>query len=537
MLVAMKWSLGALVGFLSSILLPAISLQAVLAEATNPTPSVIISELKLGGDSYSNGTDQPKDPQEFISLFNQSSSPVNLDGWLLEYAKTTFDKTYCSSTNWTSHGVSNSASATKLSGTLQPNQVSIPIVRALTDNAAGSLHLVNMSDANNPSVLDLVGWGANAPCFENTSTVTPSNGKSIKRYLDCINNLPIDTNNNALDFASGQPPSPGVLENPYITTCQENTATVQVPSAQPTCEGTIISELLPNPSGTDTSHEFIELYNPTAEIISLAGCSLQTTANSKVYNFGNVSLQPGQYHAIYDNESGLTLSNNTGGTVWLLSLNTELQTVNYPGNLDDDVAFALADSTWQNTYVPTPNFANIIESLKPCPAGQARNPDTNRCNNVTSDSNTSLSPLAPCKEGQERSADTNRCRNIVVASPKSSKTSKFTSSLTPCKPGQERNPATNRCKSIVTTVSAALKPCTAGQERNPSTNRCRKTMTSSTAGKLSAVKDNVSGSISSSPHWWLAGFAAVGATSYGAYEWRQEVIQFFGRLRSRLLKK
>jgi hypothetical protein len=44
----------------------------------------------------------------------------------------------------------------------------------------------------------------------------------------------------------------------------------------------------------------------------------------------------------------------------------------------------------------------------------------------------------------------------------------------------------------------------------------------------------VSGSIAGSPHWWLAGFAVVGATSYGVYEWRQEVMQFFGRLKNKL---
>jgi hypothetical protein len=42
------------------------------------------------------------------------------------------------------------------------------------------------------------------------------------------------------------------------------------------------------------------------------------------------------------------------------------------------------------------------------------------------------------------------------------------------------------------------------------------------------------GSIANSPHWWLAGFAVVGATGYGVYEWRQEVWDFLNRIKTNL---
>jgi hypothetical protein len=48
------------------------------------------------------------------------------------------------------------------------------------------------------------------------------------------------------------------------------------------------------------------------------------------------------------------------------------------------------------------------------------------------------------------------------------------------------------------------------------------------------VKDVASGSLTDNPHWWLAGFAAFGASSYGVYEWRQEVLQYFRRFTAKL---
>jgi hypothetical protein len=518
----MKWKLGVALGFVASLILPGFVNQIATAGSGSIAPGVIISEVKLGGDSFSQGTNQPKDPQEFITLYNQSSSPVDLSGWVLEYAKTTFDKSFCTNGNWLAHSVSSSASQTALSGTLQPGQVSTPVSRALTDNTAGSLHLVNASDKSNLIVEDLVGWGDSAPCTETGATSTPSNGKSIKRYLDC-NNLPVDTDNNFKDFAANQPPGPGMLSNPYLSLCSDNATNSTNQPTQQTCEGAVISEILPNPAGMDAGNEFIELYNPTANAVSLQGCSLQTTANSKVYNFANVALQPGEYHAFYDTETGLTLPNAAGGTVWLLSPTTELQAINYQRNLDDNMAWASISGTWQATYQPTPNAANILLATKPCPEGESRNTDSGLCRSAAA-LNTSTS--TPCKPGQERNPDTKRCRNIVTTS--------SSSSQTPCKPGQERNPATNRCKAIGTTTAASLKPCPAGQERNPATNRCRKATSVGASGKISNVKDAVSGSLANNPHWWLAGAAVVSAGGYGVYEWRQEVLQLFSKLKTKL---
>jgi hypothetical protein len=527
----MKGRILVTLAFLSTIIFPIFPAH-VSAETNASAGSLIISEIKLGGDSFSQGTDQPKDSQEFITLFNQSNTDKDLSNWILEYAKPNFDKSFCSESNWIAHSISGSASQTILSGTLKAGQVSTPIVRSLTDNAAGSLHLIDSSNKNNPVIQDLVGWGASAPCFNTNTIGIPSNGKSIKRFLDC-NNLPIVTGDDSKDFTTNQPPSPGSLNYPQLNTCQqdESTTNQEDPQSTRTCEGIVISEILPNPSGADANNEYIELFNSTTSVVSIQGCSLQTTANTNTYNFKNLSLQPGEYHAFYSTETRLTLPNTAGGTVWLLTPNTELQAVTYLSDLDDDVSWTNYDGAWQASFQPTPNAANILLTTKPCPAGEERNTATGYCHTVAT---LTTSNLSVCKEGQERNPETNRCRAIVTASTTKNNSLKSKSSLVPCKAGQERNAATNRCRSIVTTASAKLKPCPTGQQRNPQTNRCRKVSSSGVAGKLASVKDSTTGSITKNPHWWLAGFAAFGASSYGVYEWRQEVLQYFRRFIAKL---
>lgn len=256
-------------------------------------------------------------------------------------------------------------------------------------------------------------------------------------------------------------------------------------------------------------------------------------------------MQPGAYRAFYDGETELTLANAAGGKVWLLTPNnTELQEINYPGNMGDDEAWALFGGVWHVTYTLTPGAPNKLVAHKPCPAGQQRHLGTNRCQNTTLSTNT----LAPCKEGQERNPATNRCRSVLTAASalqpcaahqvrnpltNRCKAAGAARSLAPCKAGQTRNPETNRCKAVK--GAATLAPCKEGQERNPKTNRCRKVAAAGTGSKLDNVKDVMTEpQKGSSVGWWLAGLAALCAIGYGLYEWRQDIGGFLANLRNKI---
>lgn len=523
---------------LGSAAISAIGALTTVAEelpATSIPKAIIINEIKTGGSS---------EPKEYVTLYNQSDQAVSLDDWKLEYAKSTFSTADCNTNNW--KAINGSAvTAIRLSGIVPGQSVSNTFVVSMNDKASGSVRITDPSG----TTTDLLGWGSDtlpAPCRENNQAPLLTNDKSLIRYLGCTSSTPVDSDDNASDFMLNNTPTPGSKNSTSLPTC---TPAEEVEEVITNCDGVAISEILPNPAGTDTGHEFIELHNTTGDVINLSSCSLQTSASNKVFALTNIMLQPHEYQSVSDVQSGLTLANSSGGTVWLLDETEELQAITYPANMEDDTSWMFADNQWDISYTPTPGSINVLTSIKPCPEGQVRNIETNRCVAIA----TIEEELEPCDPGQERNPETNRCRTIVsVASAAScpagqarnSETNRCRSITTAasnqiiCKPGQERNPETNRCRNV-TTAAGTSKPCPAGQERNPETNRCRKI--SAAAGSqngsgLGGVQDVAADGLpqQSKPYWLIAAVLLLSAIGYAVYEWRQEVRLFAAKQLDRL---
>lgn len=483
----------------------------VQADSSGP---LVISEVQTGGCTVDPGTNCPsanQDPKmEFVELHSLQSSDMQVSGWKVQYV--------------TSTGKTTTTLAT-LDGTVSAGgfvliahdgyygaDADVPFGSAGdTGKLASSAGYIQLVDGNG-TVMDAVGWGSSlqAPQLSGWSTTAQIPfGYSVQRILPgdpAYGTGPV--------FAAPSWPSTPQGKNytPVAPIVNETNN-----SSGPTCEGVLINELLPNPAGTDSGHEFIELYNPTSDVIPLDGCSLQTSANSKTFNLNGITLQPQQYQSLYNSQTGLTLENAAGGTVWLLSPTDELQVINYQPNLADNVAWARFGDNWQATYTPTPNASNALTTGAPCPAGQYRSTDTGRCRDVIS-----ASSQTACKPDQYRNPATNRCKSLVLGA----------STLTPCKAGQERNPQTNRCRAIGSTSSSSLKPCQPGWERNPATNRCRK----ATAGNLAGVHDANSPASLVTAHrapWLIAGAIVAAALGYAIYEWRQEIILKYAALKSK----
>lgn len=523
-------------------------------ETSQQMQPLLVTEVKLGGNNTA--------PAEYVTLYNASDVDISLEGWRLEYAKAGTAVTNCGGT-W-KEGSRSPVVSVNLTGTIA-GRTANSIEVAMNNTTAGSVHVIDPTGA----VTDLVGWGvgaANAPCTTGNQAAIPADGSSLQRYLNCLDHAPKISNNNAADFTISKLPSPGAMTGTVPSGCgsgQQSTGSQQgdggsggqgggrvpqvtsEPSEPIACTGVIISELLPNPAGADTGHEFIELHNPTDETIPLDGCSLQTSGSTtKSYALNGQSLDPGAYKAYYDTQTGLSLPNASGGTAWLLGPQAEIANVPYATNLEDDQSWVWADGMWQVSFTPTPNAANIVTLLAPCPGGQFRNPDTNRCNTVSDPDTTTATgptPMAgaaatssaptPCPTGQSRNPATNRCRKDAAASASTA------TSATACKAGQERNPETNRCRNIAGNGSSATaKACPSGQERNPSTNRCRKITASaaSTKTKMEDVKDVKAAGSGTVIRWSIALLALIGAALYGLYEWRQELVAF---MRKRILRQ
>ncbi len=462
---------------------------------------LIISELKVRNDTA--GYD------EFIEIFNASTQPVELSRYRIEYFNTPTGQAR------TAHSVIDSGIlaageyfvlAKNTSQILHAKQS--PFSSLL--DSGGQIQIVEITSG---LVIDKIAWTSTAG-QATSGIVLVSVSSSDKSITTTINEH--DSLQRLLAVPSPQSsvllPGASTPENPEGSHPMSNGVT---------CEGIVISEILPNPAGADAGKEFIELYNPTDEVISLQNCFLKTSANSKEFTLPDIEMQPGEYKAFYDNQSGLTLPNSSGGTVWLLSATTELDAVVHPENIPDDVAWAFLDNAWQPTYAPTPNGSNISMPLKPCPAAQERSAETNQCRKIAGAASASL---VPCKVGQERNPETNRCRNISSAQ----------SNLVPCKPGQERNPETNRCRN--TAKASSLAACAPGQERNPQTNRCRKIVGVAGTSKGQSAQDVYSPIVQNKLRWFIAGSIALAAIGYSMYEWRREITTFSAGLRHRYLK-
>jgi hypothetical protein len=525
------------------------------------TPALIINEVQTSGCSTSAPcTEDTK--MEFVELYNTQNMPLQVSGWKLRYISASGGTTNdLASFNGqvAAHGYVLIAHA----GYYPEADLFFGTATSagMLAKTGGHVELVNSSD----TVVDKVGWGTAAQAqTKPVSAMLP--GQSAERGTD-PGGLPLYSANNFNDFtaqtiptsqagnytvssisetASPEPtPTPASTPTPVPVITQPNGQEVTLPADGnamtppiiPTCNGVVISELLPNPAGSDTGHEFIELHNPTDETIALDGCSMQTSASTtKTFAFSQSRLQPGEYHSFSDSVTGLTLPNSAGGTVWLTDAAVELQALTYPGAMDDDTTWNLVDNVWSASFTPTPGAANVATPLKPCDDGEVRNPDTNRCvsntataasSNTSSPSSTDVSVAnttpAACKAGQERNPATNRCRAIA---------STAANATVACKAGQERNPETNRCRNVATAASAA-KACPTGQERNAETNRCRKITAagSSNGSDLNGVKDiATTAGTKSKPYWLIAALAIAVAVAYGVYEWRQEIKQFIGKM-------
>lgn len=292
-----------------------------------------------------------------------------------------------------------------------------------------------------------------------------------------------------------------------------------------------ISEILPNPKGSDTSNEFIELYNPTEHPVTLEDYRLHVGATGvHMFEPGTVLL-PKSYITIFITLPQFALT-NTGSQVQLFDDqgNTIGESVSY-ATAPDGESWARINDVWQYTNVVTPNAENrlpaedepgqgsvlLASSTAPCGEGKYRNPLTNRCRLIQTD----VAVLATCDADEYRSPDTNRCRKIVTA----------TSGLVPCGENEERNPFTNRCRKISATT-ATLNPCAEGQERNPDTNRCRTVVSNAVPAAPFAVR-SMPDTAQAIAGWWVAAGVGALALGYAGWEWRREITKTFSKILAR----
>jgi len=529
-------------------------------EEDEQSSSLRISQVQTYGYSE-NGETHGQD--EFIALYNNSPEAIEITGWQVDFLTQNHDGSD-----------SPSRSFVEFDDELEVGGFTY-IMISFEEYIEGadfyyqygwsygglprSGGTVRIVDAEG-EVVDLLGYGG-AQNYWGEVAPAPDPGYSLQRCFSDENEYLRDTENNREDFLTEQTAFGVNLECP--------------PEEEPitsNCEGVILSEIFNNPEGPSAGKQFVELHNPTDEYIPLENCGLQQGDSEPMYWFDEYELSPAEYYAVYDEQTEVRLPIAPGGTVYLLDHEeNELDWVEYPQSLAEDQSWSLIDDEWVKTYAPTPHEINVAQELRPCPEGQERNAETNRCRLIVDEENGT--DLAPCGEGRERNPETNRCRLIEPAerelvpcgdnqerNPETNRCRLIDSGerdLVPCAPNQERNPETNRCRLIdrgdhelapcgegrernpetnrcrqVQTASAELTPCGEGRERNPETNRCR-TVAQENEGSIASVQDVRTQESPPPTNWWLiAGLFGVGLL-YAGWEWRFDIRNWLRGIKAR----
>jgi len=189
-----------------------------------PVDHLVISQVYGGGgDSGATFTN------DYVEIFNPTGLSFNLAGWSLQYASAT-------GSSWTSKQ--------PLGGTIAPgeyflvslassgaNGAPLPVSANISSNiqmdaTSGKLALVSNSSSlsgscpngSDPDIVDFVGYGSGANCFEGgASAPAPSSVSALFRKLNGAQ----DTNQNGDDFQTGLPnprrTAPIVELGPWVT--------------------------------------------------------------------------------------------------------------------------------------------------------------------------------------------------------------------------------------------------------------------------------------------------------------------------------
>lgn len=226
-----------------------------------------------------------------------------------------------------------------------------------------------------------------------------SSGQSLK-----IDSFPFQLNNGG-DLATLKTSSGILIDTLSYETSIEGeiiykNAPVVLSSETPSIETTptklpVISELIPNPDGSDGTSEWIELYNPSSDEIGLTGLYLDDAeGGSDPYKLTG-TIEAESYLLISIEDSKISL-NNSGDNVRLLGANNEvLSQIDYADSTEGS-SYTLINGSWIWTLSPTPGTENLVTEI----INDSQTTETNYENGDLSES-VNISEVFPNPEGND----------------------------------------------------------------------------------------------------------------------------------------
>ena len=342
----MRLRLFVLVAFLGAHIFGLMLAPPALADSQD----VLISEVQVADT-------------EFVELYNESDSPVDLSGWKLEYHATT-STTTCDDPNWSTKislpAKSIPANGFFLAGPKTDPASDVALSFGLS-NTAGAVKLVDPSG----QTADALAWG-NAPCGEGTHAPAPAAGQSLERRPGAeIENggNAYDTDDNLGDFMLRDAPDPQSTASPAEVPAASYVPIGDSGSIGDSSAPLQLNELFPDPAAplTDAKDEFIEFYNPNDTPVDLKGYVVKTGANlSTSHTLSGGAVPAEGYLAVKSADTKIALANDGSSVALYDPSGTQVgETVTYP-KAPTGSAWALFDDSWQWTTTPTPGDANVL---------------------------------------------------------------------------------------------------------------------------------------------------------------------------------
>lgn len=338
------------------------------ADSTN---HVVISELQTGTAASAS--------QEFVELYNASSTEVSVAGWTVEYKPAASADVTAS---WTKKATLVGQMKAYGFFLIAPKSYLASADSDWSATLAGSGGAVRVRDAQG-NVIDQIGYGAGTVGAEGVSATAAPNGQSLERLPGRLNEAGgngVDTGSNLADFIVRTAPQPqstsSTIELPDSDTQDPvSIVPVQAPVSGPVAsDGSPapqayapidITELMPNPMAplADSHDEYIELYNPTSDPVNLQGYSVRTGSNfHSYYVLPSTVLEPGSYLALYSAQTHLSLPNSGGAAEILDPTGTVADITPSYGAATEGLAWARFDDGWHWTIQTTPGHPNVLET-------------------------------------------------------------------------------------------------------------------------------------------------------------------------------
>lgn len=265
---------------------------------------------------------------EFIELFNTTGASIDLIGWKL---------------------LDGSEAVTSLMGSIMPAGYEvIEKPKGNLNNAGDIIVLMTPNDQE----MDRVAYGSwdDSNIADNAPAAKDPYG--VARRTDGV-----DTDNDTRDFVETLTVTPGaanVVDSGMTDTNVEG-------------EAVIISEVYPNPPGSDSKDEFIELYNSGLGAVDITGWTLGDSTVRRFMLSG--VIHPGEYRAFPRSETKISLNNSGNERVALYHLAEKpVSDIEYSGATPESQSFAFSiEDTWVWTTTPTPDKENIITGTAAAP--------------------------------------------------------------------------------------------------------------------------------------------------------------------------